>query len=89
VQIVKYLTTKILNKTMIESELLKRSAERAMFAKRLGHLNRTFEQDIEKDVRTALSKRYHNVRKTKDGKIRIGFDNMKHVDISINKKSPE
>mgnify|MGYP001613099101 CR=1 FL=1 len=61
---------------------------RAMFAKREGHLNRTFEEKIEKEVRMALAKKYHGVRKTSDGNIRIGFDNMKHVDISIKEKQP-
>jgi len=67
---------------------MNRKQEKAMFKKRRGHLHRTFEQDVEKEVRIALAKKYHGIRKTKAGKIRVGFDNAKHVDISITEKQP-
>ena len=65
-----------------------------MFAKhglqqRRGHLTRTFHENIEKEIRMALAKKYNDVRKTKDGNIRIGFDNMEHIDISVKEKQPE
>lgn len=69
-----------------------REQRKAMFAKlgltpRTGRLSESFEDTIENEIRKALAEKFQGVRKTKEGDIRVGFDNLDHIDISIKKKS--
>jgi len=63
-----------------------------MFAKhgltpRMDRFSESFESKIENEIRKALAEKFRAVRKTQAGDIRVGFDNLDHVDITVTQKS--